>query len=325
MSFSVSYIMALHNAKNMLTMFLIGIATVSLFFVIEFRTIVFVVSYIVLIYFLALVFPALPVQQKIINSMAAIILGVTLLVFSRYSYYFKSKHFVKIKELEEKNQQISHLNGQKGEILAFVAHDLRSPLNNIEALGNLMLIENEGNNEAKMIVNAASQAKNIINDLIEAAKQEHPIFSKEPISLNRFVNDLAAKWQTNTDRKIRFYADKEDIVINANPSKLERVIDNLIGNAFKFSSICKPVDITITKKDHSAFIKIVDFGIGIPKEMQAHVFEQFSKAGRQGLMGEKSIGLGLHISHKIIEQHNGELYVNSTENEGTTFTIQLPA
>ncbi|MNR44512.1 Sensor protein kinase WalK [compost metagenome] len=69
---------------------------------------------------------------------------------------------------------------------------------------------------------------------------------------------------------------------------------------------------------------IKDYGIGIPLDMQNYLFDQFSKAGRLGLMGEKSTGLGLHISYKVIEQHQGKLFVDSKENEGTTFTIQLP-
>lgn len=323
-SFTVSYIISLYNTKNTLVVFLIGIITVSLFFIIEYRKLLGIVAYIISVYLISMVFPDIPVQQKIINSVAAFILGAMLFSFSRYSYYFKSSHFIQIKELEEKNMEIVRLNTQKGEILSFVAHDLRAPINNIEALSNLMLIDNEHNGEAKMIVNSATQAKSIINDLIEAAKQDNNDLPTEYISLNAFVQRLVAKWEVNTDRKIRLSMGKEHLFLKVNPSKLERVIDNLISNAFKFSSIYKPIDITITKNDDKAIIKVADFGIGIPQHLQAHIFEQFSIAGRQGLQGEKSIGLGLHISYKIIEQHHGELSVESRENEGTTFTIQLP-
>ncbi len=324
MSLSMSHLLSLHNARNMLTMYLIGISTVSLFFAIEFKSLFLAVSYISTLYFFLMIFPDLTSHDRSLNSLAGIVLSIVFITFSRYCYYFKSTHFVKLKELEEKNLEILKLNNQKGEILSFVAHDLRTPLNNIEALGHLMLLEDDENNEAKMIVNSADQAKTIINDLIEAAKQNDYSFPTEVIVLKDFIAKTIEKWQTNTERKIRLIEETGIITIEANPSKLERVIDNLISNAFKFSSIYKPIDITISRIEDMACIKIKDFGIGIPQHLQSLIFDQFSKAGREGLQGEKSIGLGLHIAHKIVERHNGELKVESKEDEGTTFVISLP-
>lgn len=324
MTFSVTYILSLHNAKNMLTIFLIGIFIVSLFFALELEVIAFVVAYVMAIYFASFYFSSIALNQKLMNSVAVVILGITLLTFSRYGYYFKSQHFIKIKQLEEKNHEILYLNSQKGEMLSFVAHDLRGPLNNIEALGNLMLLEDETNNEAKIIVNATLKAKRIIEDLIEAAKQDRQVLSTKNIHLNDFISELLAKWNANTDREIRLAMGNEDISLKANPVKLERAIDNLISNGLKFSDSDKPIDIKIFKKESEVVIVVSDFGIGIPFDLQSHIFDQFSIAGRQGLQGEKSVGLGLHISHKIIEQHKGTLLMESVENEGTTFTIALP-
>ena len=323
-SFSVSHILSLTDTKNMLMIFLLGIFIVSLFFALEYKSIITVVLYITAVYFLSIYFSNLQNHQKLINCAAAVILGVSLLIFSRYGYYFKSQHFVKIKQLEEKNQEILRLNMQKGEILAFVAHDLRAPLNNIEALSSLILLENEGNKEAKIIVDASLQAKNIIDDLIEAAKQDSPILVKENLLLNKFIEKVVTKWRGNTNREIRLDIDHKELIINANSSKLERAIDNLISNAIKFSAADKPLDIKVVSANNNIIIKIIDYGIGIPKQLLAHVFTQFSVAGRLGLKGEKSIGLGLHISRKIIEQHDGTLSLNSVENEGTTFDISLP-
>ncbi len=323
-SFSVSYTLTLTDTKNMLLIFLLGIFIVSLFFALEYKSIIAVVLYITVVYFLSLYFSNLQTHQKLINYAAAVILGLSLLVFSRYGYYFKSRHFVKIKQLEEKNQEILRLNMQKGEILAFVAHDLRAPLNNIEALSSLMLLENAGNKEAKIIVDASLQAKNIIDDLIEAAKQDSPVLLKEKLLLNKFIETLVTKWRANANREIRLNVDQKELIIYANSSKLERAIDNLISNAIKFSAADKPLDINIFSANDTINIQIVDYGIGIPKQLLAHVFTQFSVAGRLGLNGEKSIGLGLHISRKIIEQHGGTLSLNSVENEGTTFDITLP-
>ncbi len=65
--------------------------------------------------------------------------------------------------------------------------------------------------------------------------------------------------------------------------------------------------------------------MGIPTELQVHLFEQFTSAGRQGTQGESTTGLGLYIARQIVEQHQGKLWLESEENKGTTFFIELPA
>lgn len=135
---------------------------------------------------------------------------------------------------------------------------------------------------------------------------------------------LIQKWRTNTKRAFVFIPTATDTFAHINPSKLERVIDNLISNGLKFSAENKPIQVNMEQQKGDVVITVKDFGIGIPAKLQEYIFNQFSKAGRRGLQGEKSIGLGLHIAKKIIEQHHGQLLMSSIENEGTTFTIKLP-
>ena len=74
-----------------------------------------------------------------------------------------------------------------------------------------------------------------------------------------------------------------------------------------------------------AIVEIKDHGLGIPKDMLPHLFDRFSKAGRAGIRGEQSTGLGLSIVKQIVERHHGKIEVKSVENQGSTFTIHLPA
>ncbi|RZL48184.1 MAG: HAMP domain-containing histidine kinase [Pedobacter sp.] len=323
-TFGVSYVVSLHNTKNTLTMFLIGIVTVSLFFAIEYKEIVLIASIIVLVFVLSMVLPKISFQDKMMNFLAGIILGMILISFSRYGYYFKSQHFVRLKQLEEKNLEIERLNSQKSEILAFVAHDLRNPLNNIEMLSGFLLEEKVGNGEVGMIASAAKQAKEIINDLIEAVRIEQPILKSEKIELSNYLKNIVDKWKLNANREINLKSSSE-LFANLNSSKMERVIDNLITNALKFSKETQPVELSLIKHNDNICIVITDYGIGIPENMQEFIFQQFSKSGRKGLKGEKSIGLGLHISKRIVEQHGGKLLIKSKVDEGTSFTILLPS
>lgn len=327
-SFTVSYLFSLFNPKNTLTIFLTGVVAVSVFFAIEFKQIIIISIYIVLLFIAAMVIPNISNQQKLLNVIMSGVLAFFMYACSRYSYYFKAEQFVKVKQLEEKNAEVLLLNHQKSEILGFVAHDLRNPLNNIEALSRIVLEDNPefGNTEMQLILSSTRQAKSIIDDLLEIAQHNKTPFQLQTTNMIAFMNNICNNWQRNlnNERKIIFHAPPQELVAAVNPSKLTRVIDNLIGNSLKFSKTETPINIDVSKSDKSCLISITDFGIGIPLGLQQMLFDPFSKAGRPGLKGEKSIGLGLHISKQIIEQHGGSLTVNSRENEGTTFQITLP-
>ncbi len=327
-TFYISFIYSQHNTKNTMAVFLIGIFMVSIFFSLEFKYILILSLYTILLFIIGMIIPRLDLDQKILNTGAAIILAFVLYICSRYSYFFKSQHFTQLRQLEEKNIEVQELNRQKSEILGFVAHDLRNPLNNIEALSRIILEENKGteNTEAALILSSSRQAKDIINDLIEVVQEEKVPFQMVNINMVEYLSGICMSWQANSEeqRKINFIAHESELLSSVNPSKFNRVIDNLIGNGLKFSETNTPIDVEVLKKDRLCMIRVKDYGIGIPDNLKTLLFDQFSKAGRQGLKGERSIGLGLHISKDIVEQHGGTLSLESEENKGSTFIISMP-
>ena len=327
-TFAVSYIFSLHNPKNTLTIFLIGIMMVALFFALEVKQIAFLSFYIFLMLGIVVILPGMSLNDKLFNFMAAFVLVIALYSFSRYSYYFKSEHFIQLAQLKEKNLEVELLNHQKSEILAFVAHDLRNPLNNVEALTRIVIEEKEGEEspEMQLILSSTRQAKSIIDDLLEIAQLNKAPLQLQNTNIITFMNNICSTWQKNLngERKIIFSTPEQELLAAVNPSKLTRVIDNIIGNGLKFSKLESPININVSRSGNHCIIQITDFGIGIPFHLQQMLFDQFSKAGRPGLNGEKSIGIGLHISKQIVERHGGSLTVSSKENEGSTFQIALP-
>ncbi|WP_169304405.1 sensor histidine kinase [Pedobacter frigoris] len=301
---------------------------ISIFFALELAYITITALFIIFLFVVTLSFTTENTQQIFLNISTSGILAFVLFTCSRYGYYFKSQHFLQLKELEERNEEIQNLNHQKGEILGFVAHDLRNPLNNIEALSALILTEENHPDatEVQLILNSAQHAKHIINDLIEVVQEKKTALKVQEVELIGFLRGIQNTWLTNTDRTriIIFNTDQNTVSANINPSKFTRVIDNLIGNGIKFSPPNTPINIEVCTKPEKVQIRISDFGIGIPDTLKHLLFDQFSKAGRVGLNGEKSMGLGLHISKDIIEQHHGTLTVESQENKGTTFIISIP-
>ncbi len=323
-AYALSYIISRYNTKNTLSALLMGIFMVGLFFSLEKKEANITLGYFLLIYFLGIFFSNITLPEKLANGVSSLLLSIVLYCSSRYCYFIKSNQFVQIKQLEEKNNEINLLNNEKNEIMAFVAHDLRGPLNNIDALSQMILLDDKYHKEAGMINKASNHAKTIIDDIIDVAKIGSSKLKLQRLDLNDILQNIIHKWNADASRNIAFTVQKPNSFIYCDPSKIERVIDNLISNAIKFSQKEKPIDILLDINEKTVSLSIKDYGIGIPIDMQVYLFDQFSKAGRQGLMGEKSTGLGLHISYKVIEQHQGKLSVNSKENEGTTFTIQLP-
>jgi two-component system sensor histidine kinase VicK len=327
-SFFLSYVYSMHNAKNTLTLFLIGIVVVSIFFSLELKYIITLSLFVIFLFTIGMVVPSMTPAQQFFNLVASIVMAFVLYICSSYSYFYKSQHFVQLRQLEEKNIEVQELNRQKGEILGFVAHDLRNPLNNIEALSRILIEESERDEhtELNLILTSARQAKDIIHDLIEVIQVDKAPYQLQNIDLVNYINGICTSWQINAreNRKINFKCAEPAILTPLNPAKFSRVIDNLIGNGIKFSGNDTPIDVEVYKLEKHCLISVKDYGIGIPDHLKNLLFDQFSKAGRAGLNGEKSLGLGLHISKDIVEQHGGTLTLETEENKGSTFIISMP-
>jgi len=212
-----------------------------------------------------------------------------------------------------------------------VAHDLRNPLAAVESTAMLMEmdeIDDDTRENLNIIKASCVKARGIITDLLEAARNDDlNVIEKTTIDLNQFVRKIIDSWKIHNETMNVFVFTSTYIPLNVeiNKEKFHRVMDNLISNAMKFSKEHGKIEISLDKANGYAIIAIRDHGMGIPKEMIPQLFDRFSKAGRPGLRGEQSTGLGLNIVKQIVERHKGKIEVESVENEGTTFRVSIPA
>lgn len=227
--------------------------------------------------------------------------------------------------------EITEINKMQTEILGIVAHDLRSPINNIFSLVSLSREENateeEKNEYYDMILYACKETEGIIHDLMDVARKEDKTnWQMSEVCLNDYLPNIQQQWlhRLQERKQLLLTLPKELIYSNIQPQKMQRVLDNLINNAIKFTKEDGVIELILSVKDKNALISIKDNGIGIPEALQQYMFHRFSRAGRVGLNGEKSYGLGLSIVKQIIENHSGYITVESTVNVGTTFHINLP-
>lgn len=235
------------------------------------------------------------------------------------------------KKAEMHIHTLNELNKRKTQVMGMVAHDLRSPLSQILGLAELMLDQNENNEQIEylnLISEACLTSNDIITDLIDISELDH-----SGKNLNRLMYNVNELIQASIQRH-RLKLDKKGQSVETHltepaqafvdKSKFSRLIDNLLINAIKFSAKGETIIVRTEQIDSSLLIKIEDRGIGIQQEHIPMLFEDDkSSIQRIGTDGERSTGLGLTIVKQIVDMHDGEIQVDSKENEGTVFTITL--
>jgi len=325
-----SSFIATSDPRNSMTIYLTALSIISVVFVFEWDEALLLI-FIVEALFTALLYNTQNEGMEMIyNQLISVILLFCFYFISRYFYSYKSSYFLQLVDIREKNIAIEKAGAFKNEILGMVAHDLRNPIGAIETLALMMEMEDidqEARENLEMIKASCVKARGIIADLLDAANNENiNIIETQRTELNYFLKNIINEWKIQKEAKnnIFLFSSKNQIFVQINAEKFQRVMDNLITNALKFSNNNNKIEIYLSLSDGNAIIEVRDYGLGIPEDLIPHIFERFSKARRPGLRGEQSTGLGLSISKQIIENHQGSIDVTSEEKKGSTFIIQLP-
>lgn len=325
-----SSFIATADPSNALTLYLVALSVVSVLFVFEYyETIVLLVSIEVL--FTLLLFHAqADATEMTYNQMISFILIAGFYLISRYFFSYKASYYRQIIEIRDKNIEIEKANTFKNQVLGTVAHDLRNPIAAVESLAMMMEMEDideDTQDNLQMMRDSCVKARTIIDDLLDAAKHENDMtFDIKRTEMNQFLHSIVNAWKVQQGGKtnVILISDAKTLYANINHEKFTRVMDNLISNAWKFSKETDKVELHLNRIRDRVIIKVRDHGVGIPKEMLPKLFERFSGAGRTGLKGEQSTGIGLSIVKQIIVNHHGKISVTSEEGKGSTFTIELP-
>lgn len=221
---------------------------------------------------------------------------------------------------------------KKNSILNILSHDLRGPLGIAEAISQALQKESADPRFLKSIQAISGiikQSMSLIADLIERELVETidvELFKRRidlVIKIKEYI-DECRRSESITKRSFHLSCSQEEIYIDLDEAKFMQVLNNLMSNALKFTKDGSTISITIQEQADSVLITFSDNGIGIPQTFHAGLFEKFTEARRRGLKGEPTLGLGLFLVKTIIEWHNGNIWFESKENEGTTFYIEIP-
>lgn len=234
------------------------------------------------------------------------------------------------------NYMSTHLKDMEDyqkKFVANVSHDFRSPLTSIkgyiEAIADGTIpVELQGK-YLNIILFETERLTDLTRDLLTLNEFDTKdlLLNKESFDLHEMMKQVAASFEgTCTSRKISIellFASRV-LYVHADRSKIQQVLYNLLDNAIKFSNPQSTVTIETTERGEKIFTSVRDYGIGIPKEDLSKIWERFYKSDLSRGKDKKGTGLGLAIVREIIQAHNENINVISTEGVGTEFIFSLP-
>jgi two-component system, OmpR family, sensor histidine kinase BaeS len=235
--------------------------------------------------------------------------------------------------IQRLGEQLQFYEDNRNEFLSAVSHELRTPLTYIKGYSDVLekgLVKNpEEQMEYLRIINKESKrVAHLVDDLFEMSKLQIGKFqlNKEPADIHVIIEKVSSALQPAAERKgikLKLHYLDQNGIISIDIKRMEQVFYNLIENAIKYTETGE-VKIESFIQNDEAVIKIMDSGIGIPQEEIPMIWDRFYRVDKSRTRKTGGTGLGLYIAKQIIESHDGEIIVNSTENEGSTFTIFLP-
>ena len=219
----------------------------------------------------------------------------------------------------------------KSEFVSNVSHDLRSPLTAI--LGYVELLERVGpvnDKQRSFIQRVQVSVRNItelINDLLDLGRIESGFDERKvSLSLQNVVQYSVESFKDRiieSDHKLVMDIPENLPQIIGDSVRLRQVVDNLLGNSLRYTPNGGKISISARDENEQIILQVSDNGYGIPAVERPHIFEKFYRASNvvENISGS---GLGLAIVKSIVENHNGRIWVDSVEGEGSTFTVVLP-
>ncbi|MEZ4884714.1 MAG: ATP-binding protein [Chitinophagales bacterium] len=235
----------------------------------------------------------------------------------------------KNEQIELQNQKLANSNKELRQFAYIASHDLKEPLRMIGSYTSLLRRRysnklDEGAQEFMgFITEATSRMNNLLDDLLTYSKVGTQELKKDSVKMGEIVEVAMANLQLNIKQKQAVIHVVSLPEVKVSRTQMGQLLQNLISNALKFSDSNHPkIWIDVQKNGKAYIFSVKDNGIGIAKEHQERIFEMFSRLHtRQEYEGT---GIGLATCKKIVEQHNGKIWVESESNKGSTFYFTIP-
>jgi len=237
--------------------------------------------------------------------------------------------------LKEREIELSEVNQKKHKLMRMLSHDIKNPVSGIMGLVSILLEDDsldEGEKEEmlELIQQSTEKLLNLVKDLLdkEVVGSEFESLSKESTNLVELIEEVVKNNKSKAAlKKILLTIDyvEDKFLMELDSKKIKRVFNTLLSNAIKFTLSEGTVRIKLERSSsETILIKVMDTGIGIPNAMLPNFLISSQKEHTENPRGILGIGLGLEEVQSHIEAHDGSIWLESKENVGTTFFIELP-
>jgi signal transduction histidine kinase len=236
-------------------------------------------------------------------------------------------------EILQKNEELLQLNNEKNNLIGIVAHDLKSPLNQMKGLLSIIKLTSKGlDEETVQYLTMMESSTNRLTDMIgkildvEAIDAKKVNLTIEPINVTEILQSLFQRFQLPAKQKSisLFTTLQKDVMVMADKVYTEQVFENLISNAIKFSPQEKRIFINLAVTNDKAIGEVKDEGPGISEEDKKKLFGKYQKLSARPTGNEISTGLGLSIVKKFVDAMGGEIWCESEIGKGASFFVKLP-
>jgi len=254
----------------------------------------------------------------------------TFAIFNEKGEVYRIAGFAEdITNRKESELNIERLNVVQSGILKMLAHDLRTPIAGIKLMAGI--IEGSPEDHVKecsdRIIDSCDNTLNMMDDLLS-----HIQMTGEGVSVNLItliiedeIRSICDEFNLQISRKdVKFNLPSTKTTVDLDSIKFKQILSNLVTNAIKFSHSKGVINISVEELDSHVNLHVKDQGVGISEEFIPEIFDIFTRARREGTNGEKSTGIGLSITKRLVELHDGTISVTSKLNLGTEIKISFP-
>lgn len=241
--------------------------------------------------------------------------------YERALLHAKAKSDALVEQLQRTNKELSQFT-------YVVSHDLKSPLNNVISIAEMLKehcagkLDHEGELFVEYLVQSSNRLKALIDGILSYYQSDSLVAGKEAIDLMQLFESVQEMLDGKHEHQIRFIA--KPVVINCHRAALNQILINLVANAIKYND--KPqvsVEIQFAENEQFYCFAVKDNGPGIPKLHLEKIFNLFTNLGKADRYGEKGTGIGLSTVKKLIERLGGTIEVESEIGTGSTFRFCL--
>lgn len=246
--------------------------------------------------------------------------------FGQINSELKKEIESKTHELSEANKKLQDLDRMKNEFISIASHELKSPIQPIFGFAELAQSGDIDQKEAwDGVTSLAKKLQDLANDVLDVTRIESSRLTLYPekISLNETIHEAIHMAQTGMTKPIKMLEELDlDVTIEADRTRLDQVLRNIINNSIKFTDTGHIKIKTITNKNE-AIISISDTGLGIPEDILPKIFGKFATKGHER-ENQSGNGLGLFLCKGIIDAHGGKISARNNQDGGATFEFSLP-